>query len=87
MKEAEYYLLLRESLRRGDIKDLVLQPSFELLPKTDKTRKTTYKADFMYYDNKEKRTRIVDVKGHKTEVYKIKKKMLYALKGLWIEEV
>lgn len=77
-KEATYYLMYKQQEKEGKIKDLKLQPRFELQPSfkfMGKTiRKIEYVADFSYYeDNK---LYVIDVKGYKTEVYKLKKKLL-----------
>lgn len=63
----------------GEIKDLELQPRFELQPsfkKNNKTyRKTEYIADFKYFDTKSNKLVVEDVKGIETEVFKIKRKL------------
>ena len=79
LKEARRYYELKLLQRAGVICDLKLQPVFELIPgftKNGRTyRKVVYRADFSYYD-KANGTRIIeDVKGFKTDVYKLKKKM------------
>lgn len=90
-KERDYYLLLKDRERRGEIRDIqrqvsiTIQPSFEL-PSGEKIRAITYKADFAYLDLEDGNTHIIDVKGYKTEIYKLKKKLL-AYKGIIIEEV
>lgn len=80
-KEAKRYLELKQMEKDGLIHNLQLQVPFELIPsfeilvdgKKRKRRKMEYIADFVYYINN---VRIVeDVKGRKTEVYKIKKKI------------
>lgn len=78
-KEARRYQELKLLERAGTIKELELQPRFILQDKFKlygKThRKIEYVADFKYWD-KEKETWIVeDVKGVKTDVYKLKKKI------------
>ena len=89
-KERDYYILLLDREKRGEITDLqrqvviTIQKSFET-PSGEKYRAITYKADFVYKD-KLGQTHIVDVKGYKTEVYKLKKKLL-AYQGFYIEEV
>lgn len=89
-KERDYYILLLDREKRGEITDIqrqvviTIQKSFET-PSGEKYRAITYKADFVYKD-KLGQTHIVDVKGYKTEVYKIKKKLL-AFRGIYIEEV
>lgn len=76
-REYNRYLELKLLERAGEIQDLTLQPEFELQPAFDKDgkhyRKITYRADFRYYDHG---TIVVeDVKGYKTDVYKLKKKL------------
>ena len=77
-REAKRYQELKLLERAGAIKDLELQPVFELQPSFKKNGKThraiTYKADFMFTTS-EGDCIIEDVKGYKTEVYKIKKKL------------
>ena len=89
-KERDYYLLLKDRERRGEIYDLQRQVAIEIQKAfTDARgnyyRSITYKADFVYLDNNTIR-HYIDVKGFKTEVYKLKKKLL-AYKGIIIEEV
>lgn len=88
-KEGVYYLKLKTMEELGIIKDLKLQVKFELQPSFKFNGKTiraiNYIADFTYYDENNK-LHIVDTKGVRTEVYKIKKKMMQ-YKGLEIEEV
>lgn len=88
-KEGTYYLKLKAMEELGIIKDLKLQVKFELQPSFKFNGKTiraiNYIADFTYYDENNK-YHIVDTKGVKTEIYKIKKKMMQ-YKGYEIEEV
>lgn len=91
-KEAKRYSELKLLERAGQIKDLELQKVFELQPsfkKNGKTyRKTTYKADFCYFDNEKGKYIVEDVKGFKTEVYKLKKKMFeYKYQDLELKEI
>jgi hypothetical protein len=78
-KEGNRYAELLLLERSGEIKDLELQPKFVLQePFTDsqhrKHRAITYKADFRYR-TKDNMIFVEDVKGFKTEIYKIKKKL------------
>ena len=77
--EAKRYTELKLLEKQGLIKNLILQPSYELIPsfkKNNKTfRKTCYNADFSYYDVNLDKTIVEDTKGFKTDVYKIKKKL------------
>lgn len=67
-----------------------LQPRFILQPRYRKNNKTIrsieYIADFSYIDNKGKRI-VEDVKGIKTEVYKLKKKIFEYRYNLEITEI
>lgn len=89
-KEYEYYLILKDREKHGEITELKKQVSIEIQPSFkingETIRAITYKADFVYKDLKDGKTHVVDVKGYKTEVYKLKKKLL-AYRGIYIEEV
>lgn len=89
--EATRYTELKLLERKGLIKDLVLQPSYDLIPsfkKGNKTyRKTTYRADFSYYDNELNKTIIEDTKYFKTDAYILKKLFEYQNKDLTIREI
>lgn len=90
-KEFEYYLLLKDKEKRGLVFNLKRQVPLEIQPAfTDKSgvkhRAITYKADFVYTDRVSGKVKYIDVKGFRTEVYKLKKKLL-AYKGIIIEEV
>lgn len=91
-REGERYIQLKMLEKAGLIKNLELQKVFILQPsfkKNGKTiRKITYRADFCYYDNHLEKYVVEDVKGMKTEVYKIKKKMFeYVYRDLELLEV
>lgn len=80
--EAERYAQLKILERAGIIRELELQPSFDLLPsfkKNGKTwRKTVYRADFRYILAKDDRIIIEDVKGSTaviTDVFRLKQKL------------
>jgi hypothetical protein len=78
-KEAEYYLLLMDGKRRGVIRKIELQPEFVLQPGFRHDGKAEqaicYVADFRitYADG---HVEVIDVKGYRTDVYRIKRKML-----------
>lgn len=88
-KERNYYIKLKLLEDKGKIKDLKLQVKYELQPKFKSGNKNiqaiSYIADFTYLDE-ENKLHIIDTKGVRTDVYKIKKKMMQ-YKGLEIEEV
>ena len=90
--EAERYAELKLLEKSGEIYGLALQPSFELIPKYRKhgrtVRAVNYIADFLYIDRKTNQMVVEDVKGYKTEVYRLKKKILeYKYPGIEIKEV
>jgi hypothetical protein len=86
LKEQRYYdeLVLRE--RVGEIRDIKWQVSFELIPKQEGEKPCSYVADFTYLDNKTGNTVVVDVKGYRTEVYRVKRKLLLHVHGIRILE-
>jgi hypothetical protein len=91
-KEARRYKELKLLEKGGVIKDLRLQPHYELQPKYKKNgstvRSITYVADFEYYDNEKQKLVIEDVKGMKTKTYRLKKKIFeYKYPDLEITEV
>lgn len=80
--EAERYAQLKMMERAGVIRDLELQPEYELIPsfrKGGKTwRRTVYKADFRYILCDGDKTIIEDVKGSTaviTDVFRLKQKL------------
>jgi transposase len=90
--EAKRYTELKLLEKQGIIKDLELQPSYDLIPsfkKDNKTyRKSTYKADFSYFDIENNKTIVEDTKGFKTPVYMLKKKLFeYNYPNLTITEI
>lgn len=82
-KEAKRYQELHLLEKEGEIRDLELQVRIYLEGKngpilTEKGRKMSYVADFRYFDVRLNAWVIEDVKGWKTDVYKIKKAILAA---------
>ena len=85
MKEAKRYKQLKIFERAGLIKDLKLQVPFVLIDKTSYGRAIKYVADFVYTeDNK---MVVEDVKGVRTDVYRLKKRLLAERYGIVIKEV
>ena len=93
-KEAKRYAELKLLDRGGEIRKLVLQPKF-LLQKGfedfmgNKHKPIFYIADFCYEDKQKKWVMVVeDVKGMKTDVYRLKKKLLlYKYTNLLFNEI
>lgn len=97
-KELRMYKKLKEMEAEGRIKDLRCQVTYELQPrfslvkngKTRVNRPITYTPDFVFYDNEQKRTRVLDAKGVRTDIYLIKKKLFewkFRKEGLYLENV
>lgn len=89
--EARRYAELKILLREGVISNLELQKEFELQPAFRDSngkmiRPIYYRADFVYTDNETGKTVVEDVKGYRTEGYKLKKKMM-AYRGYVIQEI
>lgn len=88
-KEANYYTYLKLLEKAGKIKNLELQKKFILQDKFNLNGKTyraiTYVADFVYEEKGQ--VHVIDTKGYRTQVYKIKKKLFMKKYGIEIEEV
>jgi hypothetical protein len=87
-READRYLVLKSMEEDGDIEDLRRQVRYELVPAFDVDgkhyRPVSYVADFVYVeDGKEV---VEDVKGMKTDVYRLKSKLFARRYGLSIKE-
>lgn len=98
-KEANCYKELKRCKTEGEIKDFEMQKRYELIPAQYATvpvngrlkrqcveRAITYLADFVVYFHDGEIT-VLDCKGHKTEAYRIKKKLLMMVHKLRIKEV
>lgn len=85
-KEASRWQELRLMERAGEIVGLKRQLRIELIPATKLYRAVSYVADFVYFDKRTNQTVYEDVKGCKTEIYKLKKKILYWRHGIEITE-
>jgi hypothetical protein len=82
-KEAAYYLLLRSREKAKEISDLMLQVKFPIVVNSVKIG--FYRADFCYMEDNS--PVVCDVKGMKTPVYRLKKKLIEALYPFKITEV
>jgi hypothetical protein len=82
-REAKRYVELRDQQRAGLISGLRLQVSFPIRVGGDLVCR--YVADFVYVRD-EKRI-VEDVKGLKTPVYKLKKRLMQAVHKIEIQEV
>lgn len=83
--EAQRYSELKILEKAGTLSALRLQPRYELVVSGVKIG--TYVGDFCYWDGHESCTVVEDVKGVRTPVYQLKKKLMKALYGIEIREV
>jgi hypothetical protein len=90
-KEGNRYKQLKLLVRAGKIRDLRLQVRYDLIPKqkfSDGSSMigTYYLADFVYFDCDKGREVVEDVKGKKTDVYQIKRKLMKLILDIEIFE-
>ena len=85
-KEARRWVELTLLQKAGEISDLKRQVKYEIIPKQEGERAVNYIADFVYIDNKTGDTVIEDCKGFKTDVYRLKKKLMQWRYGIKIKE-
>ena len=81
-KEGKRYQDLSILEKAGMIQALELQPRYTMVINDRKV--TTYVADFRYTEDG--KTVVEDTKGFKTDVYKLKKKLMLALYDIEIKE-
>lgn len=84
-KEAQRYQVLKMLERAGAITDLKCQVAFELIPKQQGERAVKYIADFVYKENG--KVVVEDVKGKRTQVYILKRKLMLWVHGIRVVEV
>lgn len=87
-KEADRYIVLKGMEEDGTIGDLRRQVRYELIPAFDVDgkhyRPVSYVADFVYREDG--REVVEDVKGVRTDVYKLKSKLFARRYGMSIKE-
>jgi hypothetical protein len=81
-KEGARYMELKLLERAGQIKNLELQPRYDLI--VNGVNCGFYKGDFRYFENGKRVCE--DVKGMKTPVYNLKAKLVRALYNVEIKE-
>ena len=93
MKEAARYQELKLLERCGEIRELKRQVAFVVIPaQYDESgklleREVKYIADFTYIEKGSLVRTVEDVKGLKTDVYKLKRKLMLYRNGIRIKEV
>lgn len=87
-KEADRYLVLKGMEEEGAIEDLRRQVRYEIIPAFDVDgrhyRPVYYVADFVYVEDG--REVVEDVKGMRTDVYRLKSKLFARRYGKVIKE-
>lgn len=91
-KEARRYSELKLLEKSGQIIGLICQLEFVLIPAQYidgklVERKTTYIADFVYFDCERRCVVVEDVKGFKTPDYIIKRKLMLKEHGIRVVEI
>ena len=101
VRDGEKYDSRKEYLRHcelkylekgGYISDLRRQVKYVLIPSQKENgkfieRECSYYADFVYLDNETGETVVEDVKGMRTEVYKLKRKLMLWVHHIRIKEI
>jgi hypothetical protein len=84
-KEAHRYQELLWMRQAGKIHCIEVQPRYDLI--VNGVKIGFYKADFRYFDKQTGIAVVEDVKGVRTPIYNLKKKLMAALYGIEIVEV
>lgn len=89
-READRYLVLKGMEEDGVIEDLRRQVRYELVPAFDVDgrhyRPVFYVADFVYMDKEAGKEVVEDVKGMRTDVYRLKSKLFARRYGISVKE-
>jgi len=89
-RERDHYLGLKTRERLGEITGLRRQVRYWLMTPGPNRQSYSvvsyYVADFVYQDERGT-THVVDAKGVRTQMYRLKKKWLYLQDGIEIEEI
>ena len=83
-REANRYMELKLLERAGIIKGLKRQVPYILIDKSRYGRAIKYVADFVYYEDD--KLVVEDVKGVRTPVYKLKKRLMAEVYGIEVKE-
>lgn len=83
--EANRFCELRLLEKSGKIKNLQRQKKYILVQKSMYGREISYRADFVYTEGDRKI--VEDVKGVRTPVYKLKRRLMAEIYGIVIREV
>ena len=83
-KEAKRFVELTLMEKAKAIQDLKTQVKFPLIKKSAHGREIVYIADFVYYEDG--KMVVEDTKGFKTDVYKLKKRLMAELYDIEIKE-
>lgn len=83
-KEANRYKELKLLETGGYIDHLELQPKYDIV--VNRIKIGFYKADFRYWDIMGDLQKVEDAKGYRTQIYKIKKKLVEAIYNIEIIE-
>jgi hypothetical protein len=84
-KEATRYQQLKLMVKAKAIKHLELQPRYAI--EINGVKICTYVADFRYTSASGGKEIVEDVKGVRTPIYKLKKKLMKAIKMIEIQEI
>lgn len=84
-REAKRAADLKLLEKAGHIKELREQVTYELVPKCGKERAVKYIADFVY--QQDGKVVVEDVKGRRTPVYIIKRKLMLWRHGIEVKEI
>ena len=83
-KEANRYQELKLMEKAKAIENLKMQVPFPLIKKSPYGKEIKYIADFVYWEDG--KMIVEDVKGYKTDMYKLKKRLMAELYGIKIKE-
>lgn len=86
-KEAKRAAELELLEKLGEISGLQKQIRYGLIPKDEIGPLISYVADFVYRDLRTGKIIVEDVKGFRTPLYRLKKRLMFTVQGVRITEI
>lgn len=86
-REYRRYLMLMDMQKKGEISNLEVHVKYEFPLTTQTGKNYSYEADFRYRERVTGLFVIEDSKGHRTEVYKLKRALMKHFFNIEVREV
>ncbi|MFK0273673.1 DUF1064 domain-containing protein [Ensifer sp. NPDC090286] len=83
--EASFYAVLKQREKAGEVTDIERQREYDLM--VNGVLVARYRADFVFFDRRDRSRRVVDIKGVATRDFTMKRKLMKACFGIEVEVI